>query len=108
MDINTVCLSGKITNIGVNETNTDYPVVEARLRVNVGTRDDVPTFSNFNIRSYGKKSLFVASLSEGDFVTVEGRLKEDIRVNSFDPSTVRSKVYINIDKIKTFEPRSEE
>lgn len=102
MDINTVCVSGKISNIGVNETNGDYPIVEARLRVNVGSKGDVVNYDTFNIRSYGKKSLFIASLSEGDFVVVEGRLKEDLRVNALNPATVRSKTYINIDRIKAF------
>lgn len=108
MDINQVCLSGRIFSIGVNETRGEYPVVEAKLSVNIGTdRNEGAMFDVFNIRSYGKKSLFLASLAENTFVTIAGRLKEDIRVNSFNPSTTRSKTYINVDTIKTLENRNE-
>lgn len=103
MDINHVSLSGRIFNIGVNETRGEYPVVEAKLLVNIGTNDEGTMYDEFYIRSYGKKSLILAELKENTFVTITGRLKEDIRVNSFNPSTKRSKTYINIDNIKTFE-----
>lgn len=104
MDINTVCLSGRIHDIGVNETRGEYPVVEAKLQTNIGKdRDNNTVFDEFNIRSYGKKSLILASLEEFTFVTISGKLKEDIRVNTFNPSTTRSKTYINVDTVKTFE-----
>lgn len=102
MDINSVCLSGKITQIGVNKTTGLYPVVEARLIVNGGAKDGQIIQSVFNVRSYGKKSLKISTLREGELVTIEGRLVEDIRVNSFDPSSTRSKTYINIDRLKSF------
>lgn len=108
MDINHVCLSGRIFNIGVNETRGEYPVVEAKLLVNIGTdKDNESMYDEFNIRSYGKKSLVLAKLKENTFVTIAGRLKEDIRINTFNPSTTRSKTYINVDTIKTFENKED-
>lgn len=102
MDINTVTLSGRIYDIGSSPTKGVYPVVEAKLSVNIGnSRDNGPMYDEFNIRSYGKKSVFISTLREGTFVTISGKLKEDIRVNASDPNTTRSKTYINIDVIKT-------
>lgn len=101
MDINTITLSGHIFDIRVNPTTGLYPVVEARLSVNVGTdKDNNVSYDEFNLRSYGKKNDKIAKLKEGQFVTVSGKLKEDIRVNTLDPSTVRSKTYINIENLK--------
>ena len=40
MDINTVCLSGRIYDIGVCPTKGLYPVVEAKLSVNIGNSKD--------------------------------------------------------------------
>ena len=104
MDINTICLTGRIFDIRVCPTKGLYPVVEAKLSVNVGT-DKISLesmFDEFNIRSYGKKSLKIAEIKPGTFVSVQGRLKEDIRVNALEPDTVRSKTYINIDSLKAF------
>ena len=102
MDINAVALSGRIYDIGVCPTKGEYPVVEAKLSVNIGnSRDNGPMYDEFNIRSFGKKSVFISTLKEGTFVTITGKLKEDIRVNAENPNTTRSKTYINIDIIKT-------
>ena len=102
MDINAVALTGRIYDIGVSPTKGDYPVVEAKLSVNIGnSRDNGPMYDEFNIRSFGRKSVFISTLKEGTFVSIVGKLKEDIRVNASDPSTTRSKTYINIDVIKT-------
>lgn len=102
MDINTVTLSGRIYDIGVCPTKGEFPVVEAKLSVNIGTsKDNGPMYDEFNIRSYGKKSVFISTLKEGTFVTLSGKLKEDIRVNADNPNTTRSKTYINITEIKT-------
>ena len=102
VDINTVTLSGRIYDIGVSPTTGGYPVVEAKLSVNIGnSRDNGPMYDEFNIRSYGKKSVFISTLREGTFVTITGKLKEDIRINAENPNTTRSKTYINIDIIKT-------
>ena len=102
MDINTVCLTGRIYKIGVNLTTGPYPVVEAKIGVIIGTNKEGETMiDEFNIRSFGKKSDFISSLKEGTFVMISGRLKEDIRVNADNPNTVRSKTYINIETIKT-------
>lgn len=101
-DINNVVLSGRIYDIGVNPTTGKYPVVEAKLEVVVGVnKDNEELCDEFNIRSYGKRSLFISTLKEGTFIVVNGKLKEDIRVNAKDPSTTRSKTYINIETIKT-------
>lgn len=104
MDINSVCLSGKIYDIGVCPTKGLYPVIEAKLSVNIGKDKDGETmYDDFPIRSYGKKSLRLANMKEGTTITISGHLKEDIRVNADNPSTVRSKTYINIETIKTME-----
>ena len=102
-DINTVCLTGRLYDIGIHPTNGRYPVVEAKISVIVGnSKDNGPLFDEFNIRSFGKISLFISKIEEGTYVMVSGKLKEDIRVNADNPETVRSKTYINIEKIKTF------
>ena len=102
MDINAVHLTGRIYDIGVSPTKSLYPVVEAKLSVNVGnSKDNGPMYDEFNIRSYGKKSVFISTLKAGTFVTIYGKLKEDIRVNADNPNTTRSKTYINIETIKT-------
>ena len=102
MDINTVTLSGRIYDIGICPTKGEYPVAEAKLSVNIGmSKDNGPMYDEFNIRSYGKKSMFISTMKEGTFVTLSGRLKEDIRVNADNPNTTRSKTYINITEIKT-------
>lgn len=102
MDINTVTLSGRIFDIGICPTKGEYPVVEAKLSVNIGmSKDNGPMYDEFNIRSYGKKSMFISTLKEGTFVTISGKLKEDIRVNADNPDTTRSKTYVNITEIKT-------
>lgn len=102
MDINGVYLSGRIYDIGVCPTKSTYPVVEAKLSVNIGnSKDNGPMYDEFNIRSFGKKSVFISTLKEGTFVTISGKLKEDIRVNADNPNTTRSKTYINIETIKT-------
>lgn len=104
MDINTVCLSGRIYNIGVSPTKGLYPVVEAKLSCCIGNNKETGAmFDEFNIRSYGKKSVKLASLKEGTTITISGKLKEDIRVNADNPDTVRSKTYINIDTVKVLE-----
>ena len=93
MDINTICVTGKLTDIGVNDTTGLYPVIEARLTVNNGMKNGDVMLSRFNVRSYGKKSMFISTLMEGTSVTIEGHLIED---NYFG----KSKTYINIDKLK--------
>ena len=104
MDINNVHLSGRIYDIGVCPTKGQYPVVEAKLSVNIGnSKDNGPMYDEFNIRSFGKKSVFISILKEGTFVVIEGKLKEDIRVNADNPDTTRSKHYINIETIKTLD-----
>ena len=104
MDINTICLSGRIFDIRVCPTKGLYPVVEAKISVNVGT-DKVSgesMYDEFNIRSYGKKNMKIMQIKSGTFVSVQGKLKEDIRVNALNPDTVRSKTYINIESLKAF------
>lgn len=94
MDINTICLSGKMVNIGTHETEGLYPVVEANLIVNQGsTKEGKSILSKFNVRSYGKKSEYISLLPDGVSVTIAGHLVED---KYFE----RSKTYINIDKLK--------
>lgn len=101
MDINSVVLTGVIHSIGVNPTKGLYPVVEARLTVCVGhTEGEGDLFDEFNIRAFGKKTTGMTYIKEGTSVTIQGKLKEDIRVNADNPNTTRSKTYVNIDNIK--------
>lgn len=104
MDINSVCVSGRIHSIGVSPTKGLYPVVEAKITVKVGVdKDGNDMCDDFSVRSYGKKSMRISKVHEGAYVTIQGKLKEDLRVNADNPSTVRSKTYINIDRLKTAE-----
>ncbi len=72
-------------------TNLNNVVLEGRL-----VRE---AFEEFNIRAYGKKSRFISGLKDGTFATISGRAREDIRINAHDPSTSRSKTYIDINTI---------
>lgn len=104
MDINSVTLTGVIHDIGFSQTKGLYPVMEARLTVCVGhTNGEGDLFDEFNIRAFGKKTAGMNYIKEGTFVTIQGKLKEDIRVNADNPNTTRSKVYVNIDNIKVKE-----
>lgn len=102
MDLNNVTLSGRVFDMRFNPTYnpTDVGVAEGKISVMVGRRKDEDVFEEFNIRAYGKKSEDISLIQDGTFVTLSGRLREDIRVNSSDPNTTRSKVYVNIDCIK--------
>ncbi len=101
MDINSVTLTGIIHDIGVSPTKGLYPVYEARLTVCVGhTEGEGDLFDEINVRAFGKKTLGMKYIKEGSFVTILGKLKEDIRVNADNPNTTRSKLYVNIDMIK--------
>lgn len=101
MDINCVILTGVIHSIGFSETKGLYPVMEARLTVCVGhTNGEGDLYDEINIRAYGKKTVGMADIEEGSHVAIQGKLKEDIRVNSENPNTTRSKIYVNIDNMK--------
>lgn len=102
MDINTVCVSGRIHSIGVSPTKGLYPIVEAKLTVVVGKdKEGNAMYDDFSVRSYGKKNIHIAEVKEGSYVMIEGKLKEDLRINADNPSTMRSKTYINIDRLKS-------
>lgn len=98
MDFNRVDITGRIYGMGLNPTRQKgLYVAEGKLCVNNAMnakgeilRDDFP------VRCYGKQAEFFGSLKDGTYVLIEGKLKEDIRVNANDPNTVRSKVYINV------------
>ena len=103
IDINHLFISGRVYGIGLNPTRTNgLYVAEGKLCVNNARnakgeilRDD------FFIRCYGKQAEFFGKLKDGTSVLIEGKLKEDIRVNAENPNTVRSKVYINVIDYKT-------
>lgn len=101
MDINNVVLTGVIHDIGFSPTKSMYDVMEARLTVCVGhTNGEGDLYDEFNIRAFGKKTADMKYIKDGSFVTISGKLKEDIRVNADNPNTTRSKIYVNIDMIK--------
>lgn len=98
MDFNKIFITGCVYNMGLSPMKSnDLYVAEGKLCVNNAMnaegeilRDDFP------IRCYGKQAEFFGQLKDGTHVLIEGKLKEDIRVNANDPKTVRSKVYINV------------
>lgn len=101
LDINNVCITGIVHDIGFSPTAGLYPVFEARLTVKVGcTKDSGYLYDEMNIRAFGKKTIGLDKLIEGDRVMIQGKLKEDIRVNADNPNTTRSKLYVNIDILR--------
>ena len=98
MDFNRLVITGRVYGMGLNPTRTNgLYVAEGKLCVNNAMnvkgevlRDDFP------IRCYGKQAEVFGKLKDGNFVLIEGKLKEDIRVNAENPNTIRSKVYINV------------
>lgn len=98
IDFNRTFITGRVYGMGLSPMKTSgLYVAEGKLCVNNAMngkgeilRDDFP------IRCYGKKADAFGRLKDGTQVLIEGKLKEDIRVNASDPNTVRSKVYINV------------
>ncbi len=102
MDINTICLSGHVYDVKILPTSGIYPVVEARLSVHTGTDENGENmFCDFLIRSYGKKNTKVASMRDGDFVTVHGKLKRSKAETGSSPLSGRA--YISVDTLKFLE-----
>ena len=107
MDFSTAFITGRVNRMGFSPMkNNGLYVAEGKLCVNNAMngkgeilRDDFP------IRCYGKQAEFFGKLKDGTQVLIEGKLKEDIRVNAENPNTVRSKVYINVIDYK---PKKEE
>lgn len=98
IDINHLFITGRVYGMGLSpmKTNGLY-VAEGKLCVNNARnakgeilRDD------FSIRCYGKRAELFGNLEDGTQILIEGKLKEDIRVNADNPNTTRSKVYINV------------
>lgn len=110
MDLNNVVLSGRVFDMGYNPMLTieNSGVAEGKLSVSVGVKNGEEMFDEFNIRAYGKKADFISLLRDGTFVVLEGVLREDIRVNSGDPSATRSKTYININRLKAVRGKEED
>lgn len=110
MDFNRLVITGRIYGMGLNPTKQKgLYVAEGKLCVNNAMnakgevlRDDFP------VRCYGKQAEFFGSLKDGIYVLIEGKLKEDIRVNASDPNTVRSKVYINVNDYKVLKGDKDE
>lgn len=105
MDINSTVLSGRVFDMGIHpmKNNDNSCVAEGRIMVVNGKKEGKEMVDEFGIRAYGKKAVFIGGLRNGTLVTIQGELREDIRVNTNQPDTVRSKTYINIDKIKVME-----
>lgn len=102
MDINTVCLSGHVFNVKVVPSKGVYPMVEARLSVLTGTDANGDNmYNDFLIRSYGKKNTKIANLSEGDFVTVHGKLKRCNAEEGAGP--LSGKTYVSVETLKFLE-----
>ena len=98
MDFNKTFITGRVYGMGLNPTKQKgLYVAEGKLCVNNAVNANGETLrDDFSIRCYGKQAEFFGKLKDGTSVLIEGKLKEDIRVNASDPNTVRSKVYINV------------
>ena len=98
MSINKIFITGRVYGMGLSpmKSNGLY-VAEGKLCVNnaMNAKGEILR-DDFSIRCYGKQAEFFGKLEDGTSVLIEGKLKEDIRVNSSAPNTVRSKVYINV------------
>lgn len=98
IDFNKIFITGRVYGMDLSPMKTqNLYVAEGKLCVNNAMnangeilRDDFP------VRCYGKQAELFGQLKDGTHVLIEGKLKEDIRVNANDPKTVRSKVYINV------------
>lgn len=98
MDFNRVDITGRIYGMGLNPTKQKgLYVAEGKLCVNnaMNAKGEILR-DDFSIRCYGKQAECFGKLKDGTQVLIEGKLKEDIRVNAENPNTVRSKVYINV------------
>ena len=111
MDINSVTLSGRVYDMGFNPTinPSAIGVAEGKLRV-VTSRDGDKNkvVSEFSIRAYGKKSVWISGVEDGTMVAVQGVICEEKRVNASDPTTTRSKVYIDIACMKVLGEREDD
>lgn len=98
IDFNRVDITGRIYGMGLNPTKQKgLYVAEGKLCVNNAMNANGEILKDdFSVRCYGKRAEFFGSLKDGTYVLIEGKLKEDIRVNADNPNTVRSKVYINV------------
>lgn len=102
MDFNKTFITGRVYGMGLSPTKAaGLYVAEGKLCVNnaMNAKGEVLR-DDFSIRCYGKQAEFFGKLKDGTSVLIEGKLKEDIRVNSENPNTVRSKVYINVTDYK--------
>lgn len=111
MDINRVNLTGRVFGMSYNPYKTrEYGVAEGKISVMVGRLgpNKEASFEEFSIRSYGQKALVHSEIEDGTYVVLDGRLREDVRVNSGEPNSARSKTYINIDSLKIMRNYDEE
>ena len=91
MDFNKTFITGRVYGIGLNPTKTEgLYVAEGKLCVNnaMNAKGEILK-DDFPVRCYGKQAEFFGKLKDGTHVLIEGKLKEDIRVNASDPNTVR-------------------
>lgn len=111
MDINRVNLTGRVFGMAYSPYKTrEYGVAEGKISVMVGKfgPNKEPSYEEFYIRSFGQKALVHAEIEDGTYVVIDGRLREDIRVNSGEPGAARSKTYINVDSLKVMRNYDEE
>ena len=98
MDFNKIFITGWVYDMGLSPMKTENLfVAEGLLCVNnaMNANEEILR-DNFPIRCYGKQAELFGKLKDGTHVLIEGKLKEDIRINADNPNTVRSKVYINV------------
>lgn len=110
MDINSVVISGRVYGMGFSPTidPKHVGVAEGILRtVKSVNKDGVERVSEIPIRAYGKKALWMSRIPDDTSVTAQGNLCEDIRINSEDPRTSRSKIYIDVICMKTLGGRND-
>lgn len=99
--INHFVLEGRVFDMRYNlMRNAELGgVAEGKISVLIGERKGEDIIDEFPIRAYGKRAERIGCLQDGTPVVISGRVREDIRVNSSEPDTIRSKTYFNIDSL---------
>lgn len=102
MDVNMFTLSGRVFDMrhSLMRNPEMGGVAEGKISVKIGTKNGEEMIDEFFIRAYGKRAEYIGSLADGTPVLITGRVREDIRVNSDNTGTVRSKTYFNISTLK--------
>lgn len=102
LDFNRITLTGRVFDMGLSPTKQEGVfVAEGKISVRVAqSKDNKVLRDDFSIRAYGNKAKALGVLKDGTRVILEGKIKEDLRINADNPDTLRSKVYVNVDNFE--------